>query len=107
MNLEWNPEAFPAYGVYAGTVKNLTTGDSLPAVANYGRRPTVEPDALTPKLEIHSLIDLNSEEWGYGSDIEMSLKHFIRPEKKFDSLDELKSQIDRDKQMSKALVYPT
>ena len=107
MNLEWNPEAFPAYGVYAGTVKNLTTGDSLPAVANYGRRPTVEPDALTPKLEIHSLIDLNSEEWRYGSDIEMSLKHFIRPEKKFDSLDELKSQIDRDKQMSKALVYPT
>ena len=79
----------------------------LPAVANYGRRPTVEPDALTPKLEIHSLIDLNSEEWRYGSDIEMSLKHFIRPEKKFDSLDELKSQIDRDKQMSKALVYPT
>ena len=106
MNLDWNPEALPAYGVYAGIVKHRKFEKNLPAVANYGLRPTFEHKASTPKLEIHSLIDLDTEIWGCGSKIEMALQHFIRPEKKFDTVDDLKTQINIDKEKAKELVLP-
>lgn len=101
MNLEWNPEAFPAHGVYVGWVKHLSHGVQLPAVANYGRRPTMEKDARAPKLEIHVLEELDQDKWGYDSEIEMSLEHFIRPERRFGSVEELKKQIQRDKNQAK------
>tara|TARA_A100001015_G_scaffold306627_1_gene401230 strand:- start:3583 stop:4533 length:951 start_codon:yes stop_codon:yes gene_type:complete len=104
MNLNWQPEAHPAYGVYAGHVKNLITGSVLPAVANYGMRPTVEKTAPLPKFEIHALADLDEREWGYESEVEMDLKSFIRPEKKFDSLDELKDQIKIDRTKAAELL---
>jgi riboflavin kinase/FMN adenylyltransferase len=104
LNLLWEPESFPAYGVYAGKVKNLGIGEVLPAVANYGLRPTIEDDAGVPKLEIHVLEDLNTDDWKYGSDIEMSLQHFIRPEAKFESVDDLKVQIQCDKEKAQKLI---
>jgi riboflavin kinase/FMN adenylyltransferase len=103
MNLLWNPESFPAYGVYAGKVKNVTIGSILPAVANYGIRPTVENDISIPKLEIHVLKDLDICNWKYGSDLEMSLNEFIRPEMKFKSVDDLRIQIKRDREIAQKL----
>jgi riboflavin kinase/FMN adenylyltransferase len=103
MNLDWNPQAQPAYGVYAGQVKNLNSGSVLPAVANYGIRPTVEENAPSPKLEIHVLEEINEDEWGYDAEIEMSLDFFIRHEKKFSSVEELKSQISEDLNQAKGL----
>ena len=47
----------------------------------------------TPLLEIHLLgeqLDL------YGKDIEVRFKTFIRPEKRFASLEDLKTQIQSD-----------
>ena len=97
MNLEWNPEAAPAFGVYVGWVKHLSESVQLPAVANYGMRPTMENDVNSPKLEIHVLNEFDEEKWGYNFEIEMALEYFIRPEKKFESVEELKNQIDKDR----------
>ena len=38
----------------------------------------------------------------YGKDLEVFFLHFIRPEKKFDSVELLKEQIERDVQTSRA-----
>ena len=51
MNVSWNLEAAPAYGVYAGQVKHLNNSVQLPAVTNYGMRPTLENDVQIPILE--------------------------------------------------------
>lgn len=77
----------PAYGVYAGRVNGV-----LPAVMNYGVRPSVASDAA-PALEVH-LLSGNAP--GYGEKITVSLEHRLRPEQKFPSLDALKNQISED-----------
>ena len=51
-----------------------------------------------PKLEIHALNDLNSEEWKPEKWVNMELCKFIRVEKKFESIDQLREQISGDKQ---------
>ena len=51
-----------------------------------------------PKLEIHALNDLNSEEWKPEKWVNMELCKFIRVEKKFESIDQLREQISEDKQ---------
>ena len=97
INLPWSPQARPAYGVYTGTVSRGDSGQTKYAIANYGLRPTVEEDATQPLLEVHVLdpIDL-----GFGSGgelLSMCLEDFLRKEqKKFESLDELKKQINLD-----------
>ena len=60
-------------------------------VANIGTNPTVGNDHLS--LEVH-LIDFQSDL--YGQPLTISFLHFLREEKKFASLDELKSQIAED-----------
>lgn len=97
MNVIWTPEAAPAFGVYAGWVKHLSEAKQVAAVANYGLRPTVENDVSLPRLEIHILNEFDEKKWGYNSEVEMALEFFIRPEKKFDSLNDLKSQIEKDR----------
>jgi riboflavin kinase/FMN adenylyltransferase len=97
INLSWNPEARPAFGVYTGWV-NITGIDAKQyAIANYGLRPTVEEDAKTPLFEIHLLdgpaCDLDSDS---KQKYTMELESFLRPEKKFDSLNDLKNQITID-----------
>ena len=55
LNLGWSPDLRPLYGVYAVRVSGAKSYGWLPAVANYGLRPTVE-EALEPRLEIHMLV---------------------------------------------------
>jgi riboflavin kinase/FMN adenylyltransferase len=95
LNVDWNPEAKPAYGVYAGSVKS--EDQEVFAVANYGLRPTMESKALTPKLEVHALDQLDPGRWMSGIEISMKLLKFIRPEKKFESVEQLTEQIAKDK----------
>ena len=57
LNLGWSPDLRPLYGVYAVRVSGAKSYGWLPAVANYGLRPTVE-QAQEPRLEIHMLVDL-------------------------------------------------
>ena len=55
-------------------------------MANYGLRPTLENNVLVPKFEINILADLNESGWECGSELDMSLKFFLRPEKNFNPL---------------------
>ncbi len=77
-------------GVYAAEV--IVDGKSFFAVANVGNRPTVN-DRVKAILEVH-LLDFNEDI--YGKVIEVIFRKKIRDEKKFDSIDELKSQIHKD-----------
>ncbi|PIE20517.1 MAG: bifunctional riboflavin kinase/FMN adenylyltransferase [Neptuniibacter caesariensis] len=79
----------PLRGVYAVEV----TGRSLQAkgVCNVGLRPTV--GGQLPVLETH-LFDFDEEI--YGQLLTVEFKQFIREERKFDGIDQLKQQIFKD-----------
>lgn len=85
--------ALPKFGVYA--TEAIVDGVSYPAVTNVGIRPTFEVD--TPLAETH-IIGYDGDL--YGKNIEVGFKSFLRPEKKFDSLNELISAIASDKEKS-------
>jgi len=67
-------------------------------VANVGVRPTVD-DSIKANLEVH-LLDREVEL--YGQHIEVTFRHKLRDEKKFDSVDELKANIANDIEHTRA-----
>lgn len=81
----------PRYGIYAVTGRVLASGEVLKGAANIGVRPQFDP----PKelLEPH-FFDFSGDL--YGQEIEIAFRHFLRPEAKFDSLDALVEQMDKD-----------
>ena len=83
----------PAGGVYC--VVAQVNGVEYKALANIGTNPTVGNDHLS--LEVH-LLGFQGDL--YGQSLTISFQHFLREEKKFASLDELKSQIAEDIKMS-------
>ncbi|WP_438482544.1 riboflavin biosynthesis protein RibF [Oleiharenicola lentus] len=92
LNLAWEPELRPRYGVYAVTVTNAD-GETGEGVANYGVRPTVETTA-SPLLEVHLLGKVLAT---YGDAVTVNWMHFLRPELKFGGIDELRAQIALDR----------
>lgn len=81
----------PKYGIYAVTGRILATGQLLHGAANIGIRPQFEP----PKelLEPH-FFDFSGDL--YGQEVEVAFHHYLRGEAKFDSLDALIEQMDKD-----------
>lgn len=77
-------------GVYK--VKIEYKGEIFDGVANYGLRPTVNHYEKAI-LEVHIL---NFDKDIYGEQLKVIFEKKIRDEKKFESLEELKSQIQRD-----------
>jgi riboflavin kinase/FMN adenylyltransferase len=90
-NLSAHSEQFPPNGVYAAEAR--LDGATLRGVVNLGFRPTIESARPERLLELH-LFDLNRDI--YGEDVEVRFLRYLRPEQKFNSLDELKAQIARD-----------
>ena len=89
-NIDMGHYLRPRYGIYA--VRGLLPeGRVVDGAANIGIRPSFDP----PKelLEPH-FFDFSEDI--YGQTIEIEFHSFIRPEKKFDSLDELMEQMARD-----------
>jgi len=80
----------PAYGVYSGTV--CIDGEIYRTVTNIGVKPTIAGER-SPLSETH-ILGFSGDL--YGRELDVRLGRFIRGEKKFASLDELKSQISRD-----------
>ena len=81
----------PRHGVYATKVY-LEDGRVFPGVTNIGVRPTVSGgNNVTVETFI---LDFSGDL--YESNIRVEFFHFIRPEKKFDSMSELQQQILRD-----------
>lgn len=88
----------PAYGVYAVCARVGAT--RFTGVANLGIRPTVSVDK-SPSLEVH-LFDTVQEI--YEKKIEILFVDNIRNERKFESLDALKTQIAIDADAARALL---
>ncbi|MGB7251579.1 MAG: bifunctional riboflavin kinase/FAD synthetase [Phormidesmis sp.] len=88
----------PRTGVYSTWIYGITP-EPLRGVMNIGNRPTVEGQSLS--VEVH-LLDFSGDL--YGQLLTVSLASFIRPEQKFDSLDELKAKIAADCQVAIAAL---
>lgn len=83
----------PKTGVYA--IKTSINGIVYFGMMNIGYRPTVDGDHQT--IEVH-IFDFDGDL--YGKKIQISLLYFLREEQKFDSIDDLIAQLNKDKQNS-------
>lgn len=104
LNLTWSPELQPLYGVYAVQITVPGEKETMPGVANYGLRPTVGADS-EPVLEIH-LLAVSPPEFKTGDTLRVEWLSFLRPEKKFPSIDDLKAQIALDKEQATRQFAP-
>jgi riboflavin kinase/FMN adenylyltransferase len=97
-NMDMGHYLRPRYGVYAVRGK-LPDGRLLNGAANVGIRPQFEP----PKelLEPH-FFDFSGDL--YGQNIEIEFHAFLRAEAKFDSLNALIAQMDRDCAMARDIL---
>jgi len=89
-------------GVFAVTMTGIGT-QSIAGVANVGTRPTVNGGTRVV-LETH-LFDFNQDI--YGQQVEVHFLYKIRSEKRFQSLDDLKRQIQLDTAQAKTLLRYT
>jgi riboflavin kinase/FMN adenylyltransferase len=80
----------PLYGVYSVTMHSGKFGHTK-GIANVGRRPTVNGEHV--QLEVHLF---NFDQDIYGQHVCVSFHQKIRDEKKFESFDDLKKQIQLD-----------
>ncbi len=104
-NLQLSPNKFlPRYGVYAVRVTwdDQKSKNHL-GVMNLGCRPTVAP-GQSATVEIH-LLDWSGDL--YGKILTVDIEQFLRPEQKFVSLDQLKTQIQLDCIQAKSLASAT
>ena len=89
----------PRYGIYAVTGRLLATGQVLHGAANIGIRPQFEP----PKELLEPFFfDFSGDL--YGQEIEIAFHHFLRGEGKFDSLEALIEQMDKDCEEARRLL---
>lgn len=90
-NITYPPELITVpFGAYS--VKVILQGQVYNGVTNIGIRPTVSTSNRC-SVETH-IIDFNKDI--YGEKIRVEFINMLRPEKKFNSLDELKKQIKYD-----------
>ena len=97
-NLSVHSEQLPPTGVYA--VHATGAGDTWSGVANLGYRPTVDGGLKRRLLEVH-LFGLDHEI--YGEELEIEFVKFLRGEKKFSGIDELKKQIAEDVEAARGM----
>lgn len=95
-NLDVSGLCTPPHGVY--TVTALHEGKIYPGIANLGISPTLK-DNPNPVLDVH-LFDVDLDL--YNKQIEVIFHSYIRPEQKFNSIDQLKLQISKDISIAKS-----
>lgn len=83
---------FPKDGVY-GSLVVLPDGSEKFGVSIIGSIPTIK-NANNKNFETH-IIDLNQNL--YGKEVTIKIVKYIREIKKFNSLEEVKTQVDKDK----------
>lgn len=94
LNIEVNNEhkILPKDGVYAVNVQ--IKDEHLEGMMNIGQNPTVQKNTeQEKKLEVH-IFDFDKEV--YGAEVKVFFQKFIRDEKTFSNLEELKSQLIQD-----------
>lgn len=90
-NLKVVNKVYPPFGIFGGSTVIEGEDRVLSSVINIGKNPTLKPGELS--VEVH-ILDFN--EVIYGKRIFVNIEHFLRPEKKFDSFDDLKLGIQKD-----------
>ena len=83
----------PALGVYAVWV-GIIEGEETAwhrGIVNVGRRPTFEGEGIT--VEAH-IFDFDQDI--YGKIVRVAFVDFIRPEMKFDGIESIRGQIEKD-----------
>lgn len=94
-NIHLHRKASPVSGVYAVEMYGID-GEPVPGVANVGIRPTV--NGTRAQLEVH-LFGFDDEI--YGRHVQVEFRHRLRDEKRFESFEALKTQIEKDAQEAK------
>lgn len=89
-NLKPHNRVIPRFGVYA--TATLIDGIWRKSITNIGVRPTFESDSA-PSIETF-VFDFDGDL--YGDVLRVRFLHRIRDERKFNGIDELKAQIERD-----------
>ncbi len=90
----------PKNGVYA--VRFAVEGTEYDGVCNIGVKPTFDkPDAARKTIEVN-VLDFEGDL--YGKEAAVDWIAFIRPEQKFNSIDDLKAQIGIDKETARTIL---
>lgn len=85
----------PATGVYATRIQ---IGDKFyDSVTNIGRRPSVDQDK---QITVETYI-LDYHEDIYGKNVMLEVCRFLRPVRKFHSLEEVRKQVEKDIEKAK------
>ncbi|WP_428354796.1 bifunctional riboflavin kinase/FAD synthetase [Methyloprofundus sp.] len=99
-NIQMQRKNTPIQGVFAVTMTGI--GEKpIYGVANVGTKPTVNGEAKV-LLETHLF---NFDQDIYGKYVEVHFKHKIRSEMRFQSVDDLKRQIQLDAAQAKTLMH--
>jgi riboflavin kinase/FMN adenylyltransferase len=89
----------PQYGVYVS--RTIIKDRAYNSVTHVGLRPTVNVDETAPVVETH-VFDFN--ETIYGQEIRVEFLHFVRSEQRFENLDELKIQMQKDVETVRSFI---
>lgn len=93
----WDDLVLPANGIYAGWAQ--LGNERFMAMTNVGVRPTFDGKKITVEPYL-----LNFNRDIYGHQLEVSFEKRLRPEAKFDNLQELIDQIGRDVEVGRAYL---
>ena len=101
-NLHLGDLIHPRHGVYAVRARIAGEDAWRPGVANFGRTPTT--GIRDPLLETF-IFDFDGDI--YGQQLEVALVSFLRPELKFDSVDDMVPQMQQDVTNAKFVLSAT
>lgn len=101
-NLHLGDLIHPRHGVYAVRARLVGEDEWRPGVANFGRTPTT--GIRDPLLETF-IFDFEGDI--YGQQLEVALVSFLRPELKFDSVDDMIPQMQQDVTNAKSVLSAT
>ncbi len=100
IHIEENYKLIPKTGVYI--VKSKIDKTTVYGMMNIGNRPTISGMGQT--IEVHFL-DFNKNI--YNQNLNIELMYFLRNEVKFDSLEDLVSQLKKDEQFVRNYIKPS
>ncbi len=93
INIEETYKLIPKYGSYV--VKSIINNETVFGMMNIGMNPTVSGDSES--VEVHFF---NFEKSIYGENLQIDILERIRDEQKFQSIEDLKHQLKKDKLFS-------
>ena len=89
-NLQVTMEDLPTTGVYATRIQ--IDGKIYNSITNIGRRPSVDEDR---NITVETYI-LDFHEDIYGKKVVLEICHFLRPVIRFQGLEEVREQVEKD-----------